>query len=193
MQAPLWPLRTTDMGTNLVAMPDTREVVRCSRPICLLTQYRRKDGLCAKCRYPLEEKRFAPVAAGPVLVAEVAPPEPQGIQVARAVKDLRRINNLSQRELAARMGVPRTYISKIENEKAVPTLGSLERLAAALSVHISALLKDESERASEQATTLLADPFLAELIPFIRQMDTAKRSFFLHQARQLAMSRRRTA
>ncbi|MEI9980640.1 MAG: helix-turn-helix transcriptional regulator [Edaphobacter sp.] len=30
------------------------------------------------------------------------------------------MRNLSQRQLAARMGVPRTYISKIENGKAVP-------------------------------------------------------------------------
>ena len=28
-----------------------------------------------------------------------------------------------------RMGVPRTYVSKIENEKATPTLSSLARLA----------------------------------------------------------------
>jgi transcriptional regulator with XRE-family HTH domain len=32
------------------------------------------------------------------------------------------------------MQVPRTYISKIENGKAIPTLGSLERLAEALEV-----------------------------------------------------------
>jgi len=39
-------------------------------------------------------------------------------------------------KLAARMSVPRTYVSKIENEKATPTLSSLERLARALEVTV---------------------------------------------------------
>ena len=47
---------------------------------------------------------------------------------------------LSQRQLALRMSVPRTYVSKIENEKATPTLSSLERLARALEVSVPDLL-----------------------------------------------------
>ena len=47
------------------------------------------------------------------------------LQVSAAVRDLRHVRNLSQRQLAGRMGVPRTYISKIENGKAMPTLSSL--------------------------------------------------------------------
>ncbi len=51
------------------------------------------------------------------------------IPVAAAIRSLRIRAGLSQRQLALRMSVPRTYVSKIENEKACPTLGSLERLA----------------------------------------------------------------
>jgi transcriptional regulator with XRE-family HTH domain len=116
-----------------------------------------------------------------------------GVQVARAVKDLRRTNGLSQRELAGRMGVPRTYISKIENEKATPTLGSLDRLAAALGVHVCVLLRDEHTRQQEEASVLMSDAFLSELLPFMRQLDPLQRSIFLNQARELAMGRRRTA
>jgi transcriptional regulator with XRE-family HTH domain len=50
-----------------------------------------------------------------------------GLQVAAQVREMRRARHLSQRQLAGRMLVPRTYISKIENGKAIPTLGSLER------------------------------------------------------------------
>jgi len=55
-----------------------------------------------------------------------APPSAEaGLQVAGQVRDIRKARHLSQRQLAGRMQVPRTYISKIENGKAIPTLGSL--------------------------------------------------------------------
>ena len=73
-----------------------------------------------------------------------------GLQVATAVRDLRHVRNLSQRQLAARMGVPRTYISKIENGKAMPTLSSLDRLARALKVDIASLLRDANNRHSRR-------------------------------------------
>jgi transcriptional regulator with XRE-family HTH domain len=59
-----------------------------------------------------------------------------GLQVAGQVREIRKARHLSQRQLAGRMQVPRTYISKIENGKAIPTLGSLERLASALEVDV---------------------------------------------------------
>ena len=71
-----------------------------------------------------------------------APPAPQVIplrgnghghlNLATSIRSLRLRNGLSQRQLATRMSVPRTYVSKIENDKATPTLSSLERLARAL-------------------------------------------------------------
>jgi len=54
------------------------------------------------------------------------------LKLAQSIRSLRLRNGLSQRQLALRMSVPRTYVSKIENEKATPTLSSLERLARAL-------------------------------------------------------------
>ncbi len=63
------------------------------------------------------------------------------VQVAKAIRSLRQRGGLSQRQLALRMGVPRTYVSKIENEKATPTLSSLARLAQALEVSVPDLLR----------------------------------------------------
>lgn len=171
---------------------EAREVIRCEH--CSLVQFRPSNSNCRRCRKPLDPVEMELAIPGPALVNEEPNQQaPSGIQVARAVKDLRRRNNLSQRELAARMGVPRTYISKIENEKATPTLGSLERLANALQVHISVLLRDDRTRMQEEASTLMADPFMVELLPFIRRMDNLQRSIFLNQARELAVGRRRSA
>ncbi len=170
---------------------EAREVLRCEH--CSLVQFRTNNSNCRRCRKPLDPVEMELTIPGPSLVTEETGAPASGIQVARAVKDLRRRNGLSQRELAARMGVPRTYISKIENEKATPTLGSLDRLATALQVHISVLLRDDRARMDEEASSLMADPFLVELLPFVRRMDSLQRSIFLNQARELAVGRRRTA
>ena len=66
------------------------------------------------------------------------------------------------------MQVPRTYISKIENGKAVPTLSSLQRLATALEVDICDLLRDGHSRRARETAAVLADPFLAEIAPLVR-------------------------
>jgi len=62
------------------------------------------------------------------------------LNLAASIRSLRLRSGLSQRQLAGRMSVPRTYVSKIENEKATPTLSSLERLARALEVTVPDLL-----------------------------------------------------
>jgi transcriptional regulator with XRE-family HTH domain len=131
----------------------------------------------------------------PQLVTETNQPTSDGssLDVARAVREIRRSRGLSQRQLAGRMGVPRTYISKIENAKAMPTLSSLERLARALQIDICDLLRDARSRHHEEAASILADPFLKEIAPFISQIDAYQRSIFLNQVRDMALGRRRMA
>jgi len=116
-----------------------------------------------------------------------------GLQVAGQVREIRRARHLSQRQLAGRMQVPRTYISKIENGKAIPTLGSLERLANALEVDISQLVRDSRSRREEEAAAILADPFLAEIAAYTSQLNELQRSIFLNHVRELAAGRRRSA
>ena len=107
------------------------------------------------------------------------------------MRDLRHVRNLSQRQLAGRMGVPRTYISKIENGKAMPTLGSLDRLARALQVDISALLRDAPTRHRDESAVLLGDPFLAEIARFTAHLNETQKSIFLNHVRELAQGRTR--
>ncbi|HEV2215182.1 MAG TPA: helix-turn-helix transcriptional regulator [Terracidiphilus sp.] len=116
-----------------------------------------------------------------------------GLQVAGQVREIRRARHLSQRQLASRMQVPRTYISKIENGKAIPTLGSLERLAKALEVEVSALVRDARSRREEEVTSILSDPFLAELATMLPHLDSLHRTLVYGSARDMAMGRRRTA
>lgn len=166
-----------------------REVVTCKG--CKLVQFRTATDSCRRCKKSLlpEQPKAQPITA---VAIEPAPAEGEGgLQVATAVRDLRLVRNLSQRQLAARMGVPRTYISKIENGKAMPTLSSLERLARALQVDISALLRDAPTRHRDETAVLLNDPFLAELAKFSAHLTATQKSIFLNHVRELAQGRAR--
>lgn len=92
------------------------------------------------------------------------------------------------------MNVPRTYISKIENSKAMPTLSSLERLASALEVDICMLLRDAKSRRHAEVHAIMADPFLAEIASLVAQLDGFQRAMFVNQVREMASGRmKRTA
>jgi transcriptional regulator with XRE-family HTH domain len=183
-------LRTDTMATTLVSV-ETREVVRCD--YCSLVQYRTSNSLCRKCRRPLDIEEPAPLTPQLVAAQPVASSAEAGLQVATQVREIRRARHLSQRQLASRMQVPRTYISKIENGKAIPTLGSLERLASALEVDVSQLVRDSRSRRDEEVAAILADPLLAEIAALLPQLDSLHRTLIYGSVRDMATGRRRTA
>ena len=182
--------RYKQLMATMMAPVEQREVLRCDH--CSLVQFRTANTLCRRCHKCLEVEEPEPAPAPLALVPTPVAVE-GGLQVATAVRDLRHVRNLSQRQLAARMGVPRTYISKIENGKAMPTLSSLDRLAKALQVDISTLLRDSNTRHRDETAVLMTDPFLAEIAMYTSQLDDLQRSIFLNHVRELAAGRRRTA
>jgi transcriptional regulator with XRE-family HTH domain len=123
----------------------------------------------------------------------VPPPHRGHLNLAASIRAMRLRNGLSQRQLAGRMSVPRTYVSKIENEKATPTLSSLERLARALEVTVPDLLSGGERNRQEEIVELMKDPFIAEMVPFISQLNGMQLSSILTQIRDLTMRPRRTA
>jgi len=178
------------MATTLAPV-DSREVVRCDH--CLLVQFRTSNDLCRRCHAPLDEEE-------PEVVS--APPPPQmmpmhhgrgHLNLAASIRSMRLRNGLSQRQLAARMSVPRTYVSKIENEKATPTLSSLERLARALEVTVPDLLSGGERNRQEEIRELIQDQFIAEILPFVSQLNGMQMSSILTQLRDLTLRPRRSA
>ena len=177
------------MATNLATV-EAREVLRCEH--CSLVQFRTTNSLCRRCHKPLEIEEPEPLQ--PQLVVPSPESDAEGIDVARAVREIRASRNLSQRQLAGRMNVPRTYISKIETGKAMPTLSSMERLANALEVDICALLRDARSRRHSEVHSIMSDPFLAEIASLVSNLDGFQRAMILNQIREMASGRvRRTA
>src|SRR5215831_10319537 len=172
------------MATTLAPV-ENREVVRCDH--CHLVQFRTVNNLCRKCRTSLDEDEPEPIlachSAAPVM--EPVSSSRSEVQVAMAIRNLRQRSGLSQRQLALRMGVPRTYVSKIENEKATPTLSSLSRLADALMVSVPDLLNACTPSREGEISELLSDPFVAEMATFTKQLDAMQRTSVLAQIRDM--------
>ena len=183
-------LRRQDMATTLASV-ETREVVRCD--LCSLVQYRTSNSLCRKCHRPLDTEEPTPLVPQLVTAQPASSTAEAGLQVAGQVREIRRARHLSQRQLASRMRVPRTYISKIENGKAIPTLGSLERLAEALEVDLCQLVRDSRSRRDEAVNAILSDPFLAELASMLPHLDSLHRTLLYGSVRDMATGRRRSA
>ena len=177
------------MATTLAPV-DSREVVRCDH--CHLVQFRTNNHLCRKCRASLDEETPEPI------LVEPPPPEPvreghSHLHIASAIRLFRQKSGFSQRQLALRMAVPRTYVSKIENEKAVPTLSSLERLATALEVSVADLLRGTSRTLDDEIAELMNDDLMAQIVTMLPQLDATQRSTLLIQTRDLSLHPRRTA
>jgi transcriptional regulator with XRE-family HTH domain len=66
---------------------------------------------------------------------------PSPSQVGQAIRRLRRKKGVSQADLAARAGLSREYVNKIEAGKYDPPLSTLTALAKALRVRAARLLE----------------------------------------------------
>ena len=156
-------------------------------------QFRTVNNNCRRCRTCLDPEEIEPEVATPAIEA----PRTNGngyphLQISTAIRALRHRNGLSQRQLALRMSVPRTYVSKIENDKATPTLSSLERLARALEVDIPELLKGSSRTREDEIRELVSDDFIAQLVPYVSKLNGMQWSSVLGQVRELTIRPRRT-
>src|SRR6266850_6613811 len=179
------------MATTLAPV-DSREVVRCDH--CLLVQFRTTNSLCRRCHLSLDEIEVESVAPDPI--PAIMPINGNGrghLNLANTIRSLRLRSGLSQRQLAGRMSVPRTYVSKIENEKATPTLSSLERLARALEVGVPDLLTGAERSRQDEIRDLLADDFIAELVPYLSNLNGMQLNSILAQVRDMTIRPRRSS
>lgn len=129
-----------------------KEVIRCKN--CQLNQYMTRQGNCRRCRQPLL------VEEPPVVVNEFPAhaSEPTGsrrppVDMATAIWMLRSARGLSQRAMAKKMGIARTYISKLESARCMPSAAQIRRIAGTLEVSeycLVALATVHSELAAKQ-------------------------------------------
>jgi ribosome-binding protein aMBF1 (putative translation factor) len=145
----------TTLGTQLApaASFDSKEVIRCKN--CHLNQYMTRQGNCRRCHQPLlcEEP---PVVVNDYAIQSADPTVPTrpAVDMATAIWLLRSARGLSQRAMAKKMGIARTYISKLESARCMPSAAQISRIAGTLEVSeycLVALATVHSERATKHS------------------------------------------
>lgn len=120
-----------------------REVVRCIH--CQLNQFVTVSGLCRKCRknpffvpVPEPELEPEPVVVTQAIVIENPNYKCSLTPVTRALpivfRACRLTRGMTQKQLGAAISVPRSYVSRVENDKITPATQSVLHLARGLNL-----------------------------------------------------------
>src|SRR5438105_7255316 len=96
---------------------EAKEVIRCKK--CRLNQFMTRQGSCRRCHQPLLCQEPAVVANEYVPPPSTGPARPP-VDMATAIWMMRSARGLSQRDMARKMGIARTYISKLESNRCMP-------------------------------------------------------------------------
>jgi transcriptional regulator with XRE-family HTH domain len=159
-----------------------------------LVQFDTAAHTCRRCKTSLDPEPPAPDVAPAPTPAALTP-----VTLGQTIRDLRLRAGLSQRELAARLRTPRTYVSKMELERCTPTLGNVVRVAAALGLSAFGLFVEHERRQHENhghgglRSELLADPWIRALAPFVGSLSQVQRRTLLAEVADMSQRRRAEA
>jgi len=182
---------------------DQREIVRCLR--CRLNQFRTVSNFCRRCDFPLPP---TPCSAPHIseTVSEMAGATgdsarsvsecreqqhylysrrqmARSLPIGRKIRELRKGKKLTQHQMASKAGVPRTYISRIENARLLPGPLMLQRIADALHVAILELLPPR--RIANGHLPSEADPFWTSLSSYFMQLRPRQMLLVLDRVRDM--------
>ncbi len=113
------------------------------------------------------------------------------LTIGRKLRELREQRHLTQQEMAGRAGVPRTYISRIENARLLPGPVMLHRIADALAVTILDLLPQAKSSVSAPVTE--SDHYWATFVSHFSQLPPSDMAFVVSHARELALEEKEFA
>ena len=71
------------------------------------------------------------------------------------IRRIRKLKNLSQKEIAAAIDIAQAQYSVIESGKVMPTIPTLEKIARVLEIDISELFKDPTKNGEEINLSIL--------------------------------------
>lgn len=103
------------------------------------------------------------------------------LTIGRKLRELREERHLTQQEMAGKAGVPRTYISRIENARLLPGPVMLLRIADALAVAILDLLPQN--RNGTGAPDLADENYWASFVSYFSQLRPGDMAFVVSHVR----------
>jgi transcriptional regulator with XRE-family HTH domain len=121
--------------------------------------------------------------------------------IGHRLRQLRQAQGLSQGDVEERTGLLRCYISRVENGHTVPSIETLQKLAAAYEVPLWKLFREDQPRlkpihlSGEQRDRWKESPrdikFLEHLSRWLERMDERDCNLLLQLAQRLAMKHHR--
>jgi transcriptional regulator with XRE-family HTH domain len=164
---------------------DDREVIRC--PHCNLVQFfSQRIRLCRRpsCRKSLVEENIPEQSSQQVPSPVISPASSLQLSqlIAKNLLRIRKTRHLSQNNLAEKLGVNRSYLTKCESGHILPHIAQLERIAASLQVSILELIANPR---NPQIQEFYANPFTAAIMPFIHNLNTEQMMSILAKAKLL--------
>lgn len=105
------------------------------------------------------------------------------LTIGRKLRELREERHLTQQEMAGKAGVPRTYISRIENARLLPGPVMLRRIADALAVAILDLLPQNNNGSG--APDLADENYWASFVSYFSQLRPNDMAYVISQVRAM--------
>jgi DNA-binding XRE family transcriptional regulator len=121
---------------------------RCINPLCELyyrTQYTNGRTTCIRCKTdfspkPPREEKPAPPPIIPFVAGRLPSSEKRTFGL--RIRELRLAKNLTQGKLSAAMNIPRSYLSKVEHGRCLPSLNQHVVIANALGMTLCELIQE---------------------------------------------------
>jgi transcriptional regulator with XRE-family HTH domain len=113
--------------------------------------------------------------------------EPSPINIGATIREFRLQRNMSQGDIEKRTGLLRCYLSRVENGHTVPSLETLQKIAASLEMPLSQFFSDEPIKES-YGLTLGEDDirFLTQIQRYAANLSESDRKLLLAMIRKFA-------
>ena len=181
------PAKSTSVGAKLRLIREGRGIT--------LVDLAEFSGLDLDYLTALEAGTTQPTLAEMEILAEVLDVTPQyfiqdsssNVSIGKRISNARTNRGWSQYELATKVDISTSLLSQVENDKAVPSLETLEKIAEALDLSVCYFLLDQEEvftllsSLSPDALELLKDPRTQAILRAVRDLDKGELKFILNQ------------
>jgi transcriptional regulator with XRE-family HTH domain len=164
-------------------MAEERESLRC--PHCKLVQFLTHDGKCRRCCQHLIPPPEPIQITLPMIIEPRRHPFEWGLHWGQLLMNLRLERRMSQKQLARKASMTRTFISKMEHRMAPPTFHTIKRLAIGLKIPTYVLVDVHTGYGYYYNRFLLRDPFIVQLRQDLPLLDQEQRAVVMQAVRSL--------
>jgi transcriptional regulator with XRE-family HTH domain len=134
---------------------------------------------------------MTPMPTMPTQIAHTMPPVATiAMNIGGTIRAYRLQKNMSQGDIEKRTGLLRCYLSRVENGHTVPSLETLQKIAAALDLQLAEFFSDETISRDMSSLRLNEDEirFLTQIQRYSARLNENDRKLLLAMVRKFAQT-----